>query len=186
MPAGHQPKLRCGDRRVPVWHEPMPVAIVLDHLRSAFNVGNIFRLADAVRVAKIITCGYTPTPPHPKLTKTARGCDALLPTRHMADAAAAVRELRADGYRVYGVDTVRDAPSVWDMDLTFPAAFVFGNEALGVGREALNACDGFVALPCFGTKNSINVGNCAAVVLYEVLRRWLQCSTTTQVAIKPR
>jgi len=164
--------IREGDRTGPQLPGRIPVVVLLDNLRSAFNVGNIFRLAEATRVRLIVTCGYTATPPHAKLAKTARGCDALTPFRHTPSAVDGLRELRGQGCRIYGVETAAGAQSVWDASFRFPAAFVLGNEALGISREALALCHEFVELPCFGVKNSVNVGNCAAVVLYAALRQW--------------
>ena len=162
-----------GDRIEPVLTAPIPVVGVLDNLRSAFNVGNIFRLAEATRVLRLVTCGYTASPPHPKLARTARGCDTLVPCCRFDTAAAAVQSLRDEGFTTYGVETVDGAASPWQVQFSFPAAFVFGNEALGVSREALDQCDAFVQLPCFGRKNSINVGNCAAVVFFQAVEQWL-------------
>ena len=153
--------------------EKLPVVLVLDRLRSAFNVGNIFRLADAVGAEEVVTCGYTAAPPHPKLEKTARGCDRIVPTRRAESAGQAVAELKARGYTIYAIETAESATTVWETKFQFPAAFVLGNEALGVSDAALVPCDGIVCLPCRGVKNSVNVGNCAAVVLYEALRQWL-------------
>jgi tRNA G18 (ribose-2'-O)-methylase SpoU len=169
----HHLHVREGDRANGCRGERLPVSIVLDRLRSAFNVGNIYRLADAVRAERIICCGYTASPPHPKLAKTARGCDSLIATERFQTAAEAVHYLRAGGVTVYGVETVSGVSPVWDVPLRFPMAFVLGNEALGIERNALELCDGCVELPSFGYKNSVNVGNCAAVVLYEALRQWL-------------
>lgn len=165
--------VRQGDRPVPACAESMPVVVVLDRLRSAYNVGNIFRVAEATRVAKIVACGYTAAPPHPKLAKTARGCDEVVPCDVAENAATAIRALKADGYTVYAVETAQDAQMYWDCQLAFPAAIVLGNEALGIDPEALALCDAVIALPARGQKNSINVGNCAAVVLFECLRQSL-------------
>ena len=161
-----------GDRLAPATGPRLPVVLVLDRLRSAYNVGNLFRLAEAVQAERLVACGYTACPPHPKLVKTARGCDLLVPCEHQESAAEAVQKLRREGYAVYVVETVAGARAVWDVPLRFPAAFVFGNEALGVTPAALGGGDAVVALPCFGVKNSINVANCAAVVLYEAVRQW--------------
>ncbi len=158
-----------GDREQPQLSETLPIVLVLDQLRSAFNVGNIFRLAEATRVREIITCGYTASPPHPKLASTARGCDELVRSRRMETAAEAIDWLHQEGYTVYGVETVAGASNIWSFQPQFPAAFMFGNEALGLSDEALRLCDAFVALPVFGKKNSINVGNCAAVTLYAAI-----------------
>ena len=161
------------DRSLPARDSHIPVAVVLDRLRSAFNVGNIFRIAETTRIQEVITCGYTATPPHPKLQRTARGCDSLVAHRHFATAGGAAVALRNAGYTVYAVETASNAASIWETTLDFPAAFIFGNEALGISEDALRECDSCVALPCLGTKNSLNVGNCAAVILYDVVRREL-------------
>jgi len=163
-----------GDRSVPLLSANLPVVIVLDRLRSAFNTGNVFRLAEAVRAERIVACGYTPTPSHPKLRKTARGCDAMVPCVHVRDAATAVAALRNEGYTVYGIETATTAHAVWEVRFQFPGVFLLGNEALGVSDDALSLCDELIALPCLGRKNSINVANCAAVVLYAALAQWIQ------------
>ena len=162
-------QVQTGDRATAATHATMPVVVVLDNLRSAFNVGNILRLADTTRAERVVTCGYTATPPHPKLAKTARGCDRHVNVEHAVSSEAAVTALRAEGYRVYAVETTPPARFVRESAITFPAAFVFGNEALGISEGALQLCDEAVCLPCLGHKNSVNVANCAAVVLYEAL-----------------
>ncbi len=171
--------VREGDRDTPATEYTTPVVAVLDNLRSAFNVGNIFRLAEATSIHRIITCGYTATPPHPKLAKTARGCERTVPSAHFNSAADAIQALQQDGFTVYGVETVAGAGNVWDVSFSFPTAFVFGNEALGISKDALELCDGFLQLPCFGKKNSVNVGNCAAVVLYCALKQTMQNERNT-------
>jgi len=172
-PTSQSHRLLAGDRSGPNTQISLPVVLVLDRLRSAFNVGNIFRLAEAARAERIIACGYTAAPPHPKLEKSARGCDRLVPCTRASNASEAIADLREHGYTIYVVETVEGALPVWDVVMRFPAAFVLGNEALGVGADTLCRGDQAVCLPCFGVKNSINVGNCAAVVLYEALRQWL-------------
>ena len=160
-----------GDSDAPRTAGRLPVVVVLDNLRSAYNVGNIFRVAEATRAEGIVACGYTAAPPHEKLEKTARGCDRVVPCEHADSAAEAVRRLKAKGYRVYAVETVQGAPLYWEAEVAFPAAIVLGNEALGVSADALELCDGFLALPALGQKNSINVGNCAAVILFDCVKR---------------
>lgn len=146
-----------------------PIVIVLDRLRSAFNVGNIFRIADVCAAEKVITCGYTASPPHPKLEKTALGAEEFVENEHFETSLEAVVHLKAQGYQVIGIETVEGAPDIWDVELDFPVAFVFGNEALGVERETLEACDLIAKLPAFGRKNSLNVANCASTVLYRAI-----------------
>lgn len=157
---------------MPAQQEILPVTLVLDNLRSAYNVGNLFRVAEATRASRIVACGYTAAPPHIKLEKTARGCDAIVPCTHFETASEAILSLKSEGIHVYGVETVDGAPLYWDAEIDFPAAFVLGNEALGISSEALELCDGFISLPALGMKNSINVGNCGAVILFDCVRRY--------------
>lgn len=146
------------------------IVIILDRLRSAYNVGNIFRIAEAVGAAEILCCGYTVFPPHPKLEKTAMGADKSVPFRHFDTSLDAVRALRKEGVKeILAVETLPGAPDVWDRSFEFPLALILGNEALGVHPETLKEVDGAVSLPMFGMKTSINVGNCAAVALYSVV-----------------
>jgi len=146
-----------------------PLVLVLDHLRSAYNVGNILRLADGAGVERVVTCGYTATPPHPKVAKTARGADRFVRCEHYETALQAVTALQAQGYQVVAVETAPGALPLWDYPWRLPCALVLGNEALGVAPEALAACDAAVALPLFGRKTSLNVSNAAAAVTYAVL-----------------
>jgi 23S rRNA (guanosine2251-2'-O)-methyltransferase len=149
------------------------ITIVLDRLRSAHNTGNIFRLADAVGALEIIACGYTPIPPHPKLKKTAMGTDKYIRCRHFDTSLEAVTTLRKEGIRmILAVETVDNAIPAWEMNYIYPLALVFGNEALGISDNTLNACDGAINLPMFGNKKSINVGNSAAVVLYSAVAHY--------------
>lgn len=164
-------EVRREDRSEAASGPPHPIVVVLDRLRSAYNVGNIFRLAEICRIERIITCGYTATPPHQKLAKTARGCDELVPCEHRPDALTAIQELRQAGYQTVAIETVEAAPSLWESRWQTPVAFVFGNEALGIEEEALKACDSVTQLPVYGQKNSLNVGNCAAVVLFHAVQR---------------
>ncbi len=151
---------------------PPPVTLVLDRLRSAHNTGNIFRIAEAVGVREIIACGYTPAPGHPKLAKTAMDTDTMVPCRQCPDSLSAVQMLRAEGVRqILAVEPTEDSVFAWDFDYEFPLALVLGNEALGVAPETLAACDAAVSLPMFGEKASINVGNCAAAVLYAIIAK---------------
>ena len=151
---------------------PRPeIHIVLDRLRSAHNVGNIFRLADAVGANEIVCCGYTAAPPHPKLVTTAMGADKTVPFRSFPTAADALRELKAEGCKAVAVETLETACDAWKFDYPDKIALLLGNEALGISPDALELCDAAVSLPMFGTKVSINVGNCAAVVLYMIVAK---------------
>ena len=148
-------------------HPTIPIVIILDRLRSVHNVGNILRLTDAVNAEEVACCGYTACPPHPKLAKAAMGAENIVKTRHFEQAIDAVKEYQSRNYKVIAVETASAADSIWDYQFKEPTAIVLGNEALGIQEETLAACDQFIKLPAFGLKNSINVSNCAAIVLYK-------------------
>lgn len=149
-----------------------PIHIVLDCLRSAFNVGGVFRTADAARLAEVVTCGYTAHPPHVKLDKTALGADRYIPTRHFAETTGALAALKAEGVAVYALEITSASRFYTEVDYPKPVALVVGNEALGVSPEALALCDAVVAIPMAGLKNSMNVATACAVVVFEILRQW--------------
>ena len=147
------------------------ICFILDRLRSAHNVGNIFRIAEALQ-ARIVCCGYTPAPPHPKLAKTAMGTDLTVPCQVMPTAADAIAALRKAGYQqILAAEDMPGSVFAWEMEYRFPLAVVFGNEALGVSPEALQLVDGVIGLPMLGEKASINVGNAAAAIGYAILYR---------------
>ena len=139
--------------------------LILDRLRSAHNTGNIFRIAEALG-AGVAACGYTPTPPHPKLEKTAMGTDKSVPWKHFDTSAQAVSFFKSAGYTVLAAEP--GGMEAWELEYTFPLAVVFGNEALGVSEDALALVDRIVSLPMKGDKASINVGNAAAAITYAI------------------
>lgn len=149
-----------------------PVTLVLDNLRSAFNVGSIFRTADTARLQRIVTCGYTAHPPHPRLDKTALGTVDYVDTEHVESTMAAVAHLQAQGVSVWALETTSASRHYTEVAYPRPVALVLGNEALGVERDVLDRCDELLEVPVFGYKNSLNVACTAAVVVYEILRQW--------------
>jgi len=149
-----------------------PVHLILDNLRSAFNVGSLFRTADTARIAEIVTCGYTAHPPHPRLEKTALGTLDFVAHRHCGAALEAVAGFHARGIPVWALETTSRSRSYTGLAFPRPIALVLGNEALGVDREVLEACDEIIEIPVFGYKNSLNVASAGAVVLFEILRQW--------------
>lgn len=148
------------------------LVLVLDNVRSAYNVGSLLRTADTARATEILTCGYTPTVPHPKIDKTAFAASRSVPVRHFESTLAAVRALQAAGYAVWAMETT--ARSACYAAVPFPprVALVLGNEEVGVDPAVLALCDGLVEIPTFGLKNSLNVASAAPVVVFECLRQW--------------
>lgn len=149
---------------------PPPIYFVLDRLRSAHNVGNILRLAEAIDAVGVMTCGHTPAPPHPKLAKSAMGAERMVACRPFPDTLGAIADLRRRGVsQVVAVDTGHDAIPIWDFEFRFPLALVLGNEAMGIDPTTIAACDAVVEMPMFGQKTSFNVGNAAAIAAYFAL-----------------
>ena len=148
------------------------IYLVLDNLRSAFNVGSIFRTADTARIAGITTCGYTAHPPHPKLEKTALGTLDYVPTNHCVSTAAAVTSLQARNIPVWALETTSHSRIYTTVQYPRPLALVLGNEALGVNHQVLEQCDELIQIPMYGFKNSLNVASACAVVVFEILRQW--------------
>lgn len=146
-----------------------PVVGILDNLRSAFNVGNMFRTADGFGVERLCLCGITPRPPSLKIERTAMGTLDHVPYRYYPQTAEVIRELKDNGYRIYAVETVTNSLRLSDLSGFERTAFVFGNEEFGVTDEVLRLCDDAVEVPLFGVKNSINVANIFAVVMYEAM-----------------
>jgi tRNA G18 (ribose-2'-O)-methylase SpoU len=149
-----------------------PVTVILDNLRSAYNVGSIFRTADAARIEKIIPCGYTAHPPHRKLDKTALGTEKYVKSEYCKDTVEAVRKVKALGMHVVALETADNVAYYSDYPYPKPLALVVGNEALGVSDAVLNEVDSVVQIPLYGFKNSLNVVCAFAIVLYEIRKQW--------------
>lgn len=150
--------------------EKMPVVIVLDDVRSAYNVGSIFRTADAFRIEGIRICGISARPPHKDISKTALGATESVDWKYYSAVEEAVAGLRNAGFRIYAVEQADE--SVFLQDFT-PArdekiAIVFGHEVFGVKEEVLKMADGCIEIPQFGTKHSFNVAISAGIVLWDI------------------
>ncbi|MCF0236412.1 MAG: RNA methyltransferase [Bacteroidaceae bacterium] len=154
--------------------EKLPLVLVLDHVRSLYNVGSMFRTADAFRLQSLCLCGITATPPHVEIHKTALGAEEAVDWRYYDQTLSAVRALQQEGYVVMAIEQCRDAVMLTDfrIDRSRRYAFVLGNEVKGVDQQVVDACDGVIEIPQFGTKHSMNVSVTAGIVMWEVLRQW--------------
>ena len=153
--------------------ETLPLVLVVDNLRSAFNVGSIFRIAECFGVAHVYLCGYTATPEQAKLKKSAMGTDVYQRWSWHARAAELLGHLKSTGYLVYGLETSATALSLHEMSFAkVPTALVFGNERFGIESDILGLCDGVVEIPCQGRKNSLNVAVSLGVATYEWRRQY--------------
>ena len=152
--------------------EKMPLAVVLDDVRSLHNVGSVFRTADTFRVQEVVLCGITGCPPHAELHKTALGAEDSVEWRHFGTALEAVNELRREGYTVLSVEQVEHSVKLpsFSPERGKKYAVVFGNEVKGVHQEVVDASDGCLEIPQLGTKHSLNVSVTAGIVVYEFAR----------------
>ena len=159
----------------------LPLVVVLDNVRSLYNVGSVFRSCDAFRVEAVMLCGITATPPNAEIHKTALGGEDSVEWHYYADTAEAVKELKAKGYFVYSVEQVEGSTKL--QDLTLPPAscqeepegyaVVFGNEVKGVAQPVVDMSDGCIEIPQFGTKHSLNVSVTAGIIVWEFAKRVL-------------
>ena len=150
----------------------LPVCVLLDHVRSMYNVGAFFRTADGVRAERLYLCGITAKPDQPGVAKTALGGEDSVAWEHYYDALVPMRMMAARGYQIAVMETADDAVDLFDWQPRWPVCVVFGNEVDGVGDALLPACDVKVRLPMRGVKYSLNVATAGGVVLYELLRKY--------------
>jgi 23S rRNA (guanosine2251-2'-O)-methyltransferase len=149
----------------------IPLLVCLDNVRSAYNVGSVFRTADSANVNELILCGFTPCPPHPKLDKTALGSITTVLWNHQCDCTKAVMNLKRQGYQILVFETAPSATSLFQAHFTKPTVMVFGNEVNGVNPSVCAAADLVIAIPHFGAKESLNIAIAAGIGIYEFRRQ---------------
>lgn len=150
----------------------LPVTMLLDNVRSLYNVGSFFRTADGVRLSRLFLCGITAQPPRAEIAKTALGAEETVPWEYHYDTLVTLRMARARGMQIAAIETGSRAVDLFDWRPQFPVCVVFGNEVEGLTDEVLEACDVRVRLPMLGLKHSLNVATAAGVVAYELLRKY--------------
>lgn len=149
-----------------------PVHVVLDNLRSAYNVGSIFRTGDAGAVEHIHLCGMSAHPPHKKLEKTALGAFEYVPWTYHERTTDALDVLKSQGVTRVAIEVTDKAIPTNTFNWPTPVAIVFGNEVDGINERVLKKCDATVQIPMCGFKNSMNVATAFGVVLYSILGKW--------------
>lgn len=152
--------------------QKLPVTILLDNVRSLYNVGSFFRTADAAGIEKLVLGGITGYPPKKALTKTALGAEDRVPWLHSWDVAAELRAIRERGFETVAIETSVHSVDLFDWQPRFPVCVVFGHEVDGVQEHVLELCDTHVRIPMLGTKHSLNVATAGGVVMYELLRKY--------------
>ena len=146
----------------------IPVVLVLDNIRSSYNVGSVFRTADAFLIDKIYLCGISATPPNKEVRKTALGATDSVAWEYMESAREAVEQLKEEGYRMVAVEQVTDSTALQDFTPLAGEkyALIFGHEVKGVGQELVDRCDTAIEIPQYGTKHSLNVSVSAGLLLW--------------------
>jgi len=150
--------------------QKLPVVVVLENVRSAYNVGSVFRTADAFLLESIYLCGYTAFPPHKEIRKTALGAEETVDWKHFKIVGDALADLRGRGYRIYAAEQAEGSVALHRFQPEGGVAIVFGNEVTGVEQATIAECDGCIEIPQLGMKHSLNVSVAAGVVLWEVVR----------------
>ena len=153
--------------------EKLPLVVVLDNVRSLHNVGSVFRTSDAFRVERIVLCGITATPPSAEIHKTALGAEDVVEWQYFESTVDAVVALRNDGYGIYSIEQCLGSIALQDF-VTAPGeryAVVLGNEVKGVQQIVVDASDGAIEIPQFGTKHSLNVSVTAGMVIWEFAKK---------------
>lgn len=154
-----------------------PLVVVMDNVRSMYNVGSIFRTCDGFAVEKLLLCGITACPPHKEIAKTALGATESVDWKHYDSTVEAVHQLKADGYTVYAVEQVDTSIALQDFvpESGQKIAIVLGNEVFGVDDEVLPLCDGALEIPQVGTKHSFNVSVAGAITIWEIFKKIQNC-----------
>jgi tRNA G18 (ribose-2'-O)-methylase SpoU len=155
--------------------EKTPLVVVLDHVRSLYNVGSIFRTADAFRLAGVCLCGITAVPPHPEIHKTALGAEDSVDWKYFKDTLDAVKWLKDSGYEVLAVEQCEGSTMLNDFNVE-PGkryAIILGNEVKGVQQSVVDECEGCLEIPQYGTKHSMNVSVTAGIVIWELVKKMM-------------
>ena len=155
--------------------EKLPIVIILDNVRSMHNVGSVFRTADSFLVEKIYLCGYTPSPPHRDIHKTALGATETVEWQAEKNITNCLKLLKERDYTIYAIEQVHNSIMLNEfvMDKSKKIALVFGNEVDGVSKDALDLCDASIEIPQLGSKHSLNISVSAGIVIWHLSKSYL-------------
>jgi tRNA G18 (ribose-2'-O)-methylase SpoU len=149
----------------------LPVYLILENIRSLWNVGSMFRSADGAGIARIYLCGYTARPPRPEISKTALGAENHVPWEGVQDPAKAVKILQHQGIPVLALEQTDSSVSLWEAPIELPLGLVVGNEVEGISSHVVSLADGALEIPLHGIKESLNVAVACGIALFEIARR---------------
>lgn len=149
--------------------EKIPVVVILDNIRSLNNVGSVFRTSDAFRIEKIILCGFTATPPHKEIHKTALGAEDSVAWEYVENTEDTVKRLSSKGYVICSIEQVENSVMLtgFSIEKDKKYALIFGNEVKGVQQKIVDMSDHSIEIPQDGTKHSLNISVSAGITLWE-------------------
>lgn len=156
--------------------QKFPVTAILENIRSAFNVGAMFRTADGANIEKLWLTGFTPYPPHNRIPKTALGAIESVSWEHSEETKNVISRV-AETMPLVAVEITDSAVSYYDFRFPRPVALIFGNEVTGVSEFALEKSSAVVKIPMYGSKTSLNVATSFGIILFDVIRQWQQGSS---------
>ncbi|MDK2851900.1 MAG: hypothetical protein PWQ38_165 [Proteiniphilum sp.] len=156
--------------------EKIPLVVVLDNIRSRHNIGSVFRTCDAFRVEEILLCGFTATPPNAEIHKTALGAEDAVRWRYFEDTLEAVKALKTSGYTVFAIEQAENSISLesFTLEKEKKYAVILGHEVHGVQQSVIDASDGCIEIPQYGTKHSLNVSVTAGIVIWDFFQRLIE------------
>jgi len=163
---------------------PLPVTVLVESVRSLYNVGSIFRTSDAVRIEKLFLTGYTPYPPRKEIDKTALGATASVPWEYAKDPVALASRLKNSGLRLCALElTDHSVPYDRLKPADFPLCLVIGNELTGLSTSLLEQCNFAIEIPMGGIKHSLNVAVAYGVAVFELARVWRAASGQSKASV---
>lgn len=155
--------------------DKIPIIVVLENIRSGYNVGSVFRTADAFLLQAVYICGYTAHPPHKEIKKTALGAEDTVEWKYFKKINEAIEKLKNEGYEIYAVEQTEKSHLLQQVEFKKEEkiAVIFGNEVTGVEQSTIELTDGCIEIPQLGVKHSLNIATAAGVVLWELVRQKL-------------
>ncbi|MCX7678319.1 MAG: RNA methyltransferase [Spirochaetes bacterium] len=150
-----------------------PIAVVLENIRSLYNVGSIFRTSDGAGIEKLYICGYTACPPRKEIEKTALGSTESVPWEWRSTAREAIEELKLKNYSIVVLEHTDSSIALFNATFKYPLCLVIGNEVEGVSQQTIDLCDMAIEIPMHGIKHSLNVSVAYGIAVYGILERYL-------------
>jgi len=145
----------------------LPLFVVVDNVRSLYNVGSIFRSSDGALIQKLYLCGFTPYPPRKEIEKTALGATESVPWEYRESPVDVIKELKAQGIKICLLEQTNQSVPYYSIKLSdFPLCLVIGNELTGVSKQVIDLADMAIEIPMFGIKQSLNVAVAYGIAIY--------------------